>query len=463
MGFIQALAAPSDVHPPVRRYLEILSGATELWVGDGLQVGATSAKLESALGVTTITSAASSDILQWNGTAWVNVAFASMGMVLSDLSDVTITSIASGEILKWNGSTWINNTLAEAGVAAASHNHSAADITSGTLAVARGGTNSGVALNNDRIMVSSSDAIVEAGAMTNGQMLIGSTGAAPVVAGITGTANQVDVDYGAGTVSLSLPQSIATTSAVSFGSITCTSFVTAPIFTASTALCVNLNADQLDGNHASAFATVSHTHTESDISDLGTTVAMVADNLSVFAATTSAQLAGVITNETGTGSLVFATSPTLVTPILGTPTSGTLTNCTGPTSMITSGTFADARIAESNVTQHKAATNANVGILSFAAPTELTISGGVVTATQTRHQIDTEGDAATDDLDTINGGSEGQILILKAINDSRTVVVKHGTGNIATADAVDISLDVFRKFIVLLYQGSNWYVIAKPF
>lgn len=34
--------------------------------------------------------------------------------------------------------------------------------------------------------------------------------------------------------------------------------------------------------------------------------------------------------RTGSGSLVFATSPTLVTPILGTPTSGTLTNCTIP-------------------------------------------------------------------------------------------------------------------------------------
>ena len=32
---------------------------------------------------------------------------------------------------------------------------------------------------------------------------------------------------------------------------------------------------------------------------------------------------------TGTGNAVRATSPTLVTPILGTPTSGTLTNCTG--------------------------------------------------------------------------------------------------------------------------------------
>lgn len=57
-------------------------------------------------------------------------------------------------------------------------------------------------------------------------------------------------------------------------------------------------------------------------------LARVTDNLSVFAATTSAQLAGVISDETGSGALVFATSPTLVTPALGTPASGTLTNCT---------------------------------------------------------------------------------------------------------------------------------------
>lgn len=44
---------------------------------------------------------------------------------------------------------------------------------------------------------------------------------------------------------------------------------------------------------------------------------------------TSANLISVVADETGSGSLVFATSPTLVTPILGTPTSGTLTNCTG--------------------------------------------------------------------------------------------------------------------------------------
>ena len=57
--------------------------------------------------------------------------------------------------------------------------------------------------------------------------------------------------------------------------------------------------------------------------------AVTTDPLSQFAATTSAELAGVISDEIGTGKAVFATSPTLVTPLLGTPTSGVVTNLTG--------------------------------------------------------------------------------------------------------------------------------------
>ena len=54
---------------------------------------------------------------------------------------------------------------------------------------------------------------------------------------------------------------------------------------------------------------------------------------------TSAELATAISDETGSGSLVFATSPTLVTPNLGTPSSLTLTNATGlPLTGITSST-----------------------------------------------------------------------------------------------------------------------------
>lgn len=44
---------------------------------------------------------------------------------------------------------------------------------------------------------------------------------------------------------------------------------------------------------------------------------------------TSANLRGAVTDETGTGALVFAQAPTLVSPALGTPTSGNLSNCIG--------------------------------------------------------------------------------------------------------------------------------------
>ena len=58
------------------------------------------------------------------------------------------------------------------------------------------------------------------------------------------------------------------------------------------------------------------------VSGLGTGVA------TFLATPTSANLITVVSDETGSGSLVFATSPTLVTPLLGTPTSGNLSNCT---------------------------------------------------------------------------------------------------------------------------------------
>ena len=61
------------------------------------------------------------------------------------------------------------------------------------------------------------------------------------------------------------------------------------------------------------------------VSGLGTGVA------TFLGTPTSANLIAAITDETGTGALVFATSPTLVTPALGTPASGNLANCTFPT------------------------------------------------------------------------------------------------------------------------------------
>ena len=62
----------------------------------------------------------------------------------------------------------------------------------------------------------------------------------------------------------------------------------------------------------------------------GTGITSLGTGVATFLGTpSSANLRSAVTDETGTGSLVFATSPTFVTPILGTPTSGTATNLTG--------------------------------------------------------------------------------------------------------------------------------------
>ena len=64
---------------------------------------------------------------------------------------------------------------------------------------------------------------------------------------------------------------------------------------------------------------------------------IMSGNLSQFGSTTSTQLASIISDETGTGNLVFATSPTLTTPNLGTPSAIVLTNATGTASSLTVG------------------------------------------------------------------------------------------------------------------------------
>lgn len=98
--------------------------------------------------------------------------------------------------------------------------------------------------------------------------------------------------------------------------------------------------------------------------------------------------------------------------------------------------------------------------IALAAPTELTIAGGVVTKTKAYHTIDTAADAATDDLDTINGGSDGDVIFLQAEHTDRTVVVKDNTGNIHTGG--DIYLDDDHKLLGLMYHAAttHWHHIG---
>jgi hypothetical protein len=91
---------------------------------------------------------------------------------------------------------------------------------------------------------------------------------------------------------------------------------------------------------------------------------------------------------------------------------------------------------------------------------ERTIASGAITIFAPVHRVDTEGNAASDDLTTINGGyAPGQMLTLQAADSARTVVCKDGTGNMLLSG--DFSLDNSQDSITLLYNGTSWVEISR--
>jgi hypothetical protein len=100
------------------------------------------------------------------------------------------------------------------------------------------------------------------------------------------------------------------------------------------------------------------------------TLVVTTDKLNVLASTSSSELAGIISDETGTGALVFANTPTLVTPNIGAATgtslvlSGDLT-VNGTTTTINS---TEITIDDKNLT-----------LGSVASPTDAGADGGGLT------------------------------------------------------------------------------------
>jgi len=185
----------------------------------------------------------------------------------------------------------------------------------GILPVANGGTGtaSGVALATG---VTGTLAVANGGtgqtSYTDGQLLIGnSTGNTLTKASLT-AGSGVTITPGAGSISIAFTGPGA-------GSVTSVA-ATVPAF-------LSVAGSPITSSGTLA---ISLSGTALPVANGGTGITSFGTGIATFLGTPSAaNLAAAVTDETGSGFLVFATSPTLVTPILGTPTSATLTNATG--------------------------------------------------------------------------------------------------------------------------------------
>ncbi|MBB4642377.1 sialidase family protein [Rhizorhapis suberifaciens] len=96
------------------------------------------------------------------------------------------------------------------------------------------------------------------------------------------------------------------------------------------------------------------------------------------------------------------------------------------------------------------------------------VASGVFTVYDTDFEpklsVTTEGGAGTDQLDTISGGFEGQIIRCESTTSSLDVTFKHGTDNLVLANGRDFTLftaGAAASHIVLMKMGSNWYELAR--
>ena len=104
-------------------------------------------------------------------------------------------------------------------------------------------------------------------------------------------------------------------------------------------------------------------------------------------------------------------------------------------------------------------TCASLSSLVLGTPIELTIAGGTITVTRSYHKVDGQGDAA-DNLDDINDGVVGMVLVLTAENVARAITVRHGAGNIQLDGNANFVMNT-QDNLTLIYDGANWTEISR--
>jgi len=175
---------------------------------------------------------------------------------------------------------------------------------------------------------------------------------------------------------------------------------------------------------------------------------------------TSAQLATALTDETGTGANVFATSPTLVTPALGTPSSGIVTNLTGTASININGTVGATTAAAGTFTTltstagaNFATSSGNVGVGTASPAVRLHVKGIAAGALRLEFNATSATMVEVNGSNVINGvdGSPNGNGIMRVFRDSGNL------RSISAAGSINASGADYAEYMT----KANDFVVAK--
>jgi hypothetical protein len=214
-----------------------------------------------------------------------------------------------------------------------------------------------------------------------------------------------------------------------------------------------------DGSFNLAFSTPS-VAVSTGVSGLGSGVA------TFLATPSSANLAAALTDETGTGSAVFATSPTLVTPALGTPSSGVVTNLTGTASININGTVgattattgAFTTISSSGLTTANSLTVTTSATLKDIRETVFALTyGATITPDAANGSVQTVTLTGNVTFSAFSNPVSGQTITLLITQDgtgSRTLTsTMKFAGASKTLSTVAASIDI----LTVSYIGTTYY------